>query len=134
MSYTAPRQQLLAAAQAGNITALRAVQEISAADATTALSLVMPILLFHPLVQQFPQLLRGYAECAKSLIDAGADARTMVLRHSGDERVDCRRTYIQLCRTAQEAEATPCDAELVALLKVPFSSRLTYITNPLPSN
>lgn len=110
--------QLFAAAGAGDAATLRSLSTPSAEQASAALQLLLPLLLHERAVQESPQLLRGYAECVKTLFDWGADARSFTLRsfREGDIPWMSAEAYRTLCRTASADIATPYDAELVALM------------------
>lgn len=118
MNDTQLYQALFAAAAAGNAAELRKLTGISAEQASAALKILLPLLLHEREVQESPQLLRGYAECVKTLFDWGADARSFTLRsfREGDIPWMSAEAYRTLCRTASAAIATPYDAELVALM------------------
>lgn len=62
---------LCAAAAAGNAAELRKLTGISADMAAVALKILLPLLWHERTVQESPQLLRGYAECVKTLFDWG---------------------------------------------------------------
>ena len=62
---------LFAAAAAGNAAALRSLTNVSAEQASSALEILLPLLWHERAVQESPQLLRGYAECVKTLFDWG---------------------------------------------------------------
>lgn len=109
---------LFVAAAAGNAAALRSLTNVSADQASSALEILLPLLWHERAVQESPQLLRGYAECVKTLFDWGADARSFTPRswREGDVPWRSAQAYRTLCLTASADIATPYDAELVALM------------------
>lgn len=111
-------RRLRAAAATGNAAALRKLTDVPADMASEALKLLLPQLLHERAVQESPQLLRGYAECVKTLFDWGADARSFTPRSFREEDVPWQsaQAYRTLCLTAAQDIATPYDAELVALM------------------
>lgn len=109
---------LCAAAAEGNAADLRKLTGISADMAADALQILLPLLWHERTVQESPQLLRGYAECVKTLFDWGADARSFTVRsfREGDIPWLSAQAYRTLCLTVTENIATPYDAEFVALM------------------
>lgn len=109
---------LCAAAAEGNAAELRKLTGITADMAAVALKILLPLLWHERAVQESPQLLRGYAECVKTLFDWGADARSFTPRswREGDVPWRSAEAYRTLCLTASADIATPYDAELVALM------------------